>query len=173
MAVLNIHTRRVPGTAAEAGVLLDSLAGEDDRLWPGDRWPPMRFDRPLAAGAVGGHGPVRYTVQEYEPGRRIRFRFTGPRGFDGFHEFAVRPAGDNAVELEHLLVLRPHGAARLAWPFGFRWLHDACLEDCFDRAELALTGSVRRPARWRLPVRALRALSRSADRSKTLVETRG
>ncbi|WP_280377549.1 SRPBCC family protein [Nocardia wallacei] len=173
MAVLNIHTRRVPGTVAEAGALLDSLASEDDRLWPGQRWPPMRFDRPLGAGAAGGHGPVRYTVEEYQPGLRVRCRFTGPRGFDGFHEFTVRPAGDEAVELEHLLVLRLHGPARLTWPFGFRWLHDACLEDCFDRAELALTGSVRRPARWSLPVRALRALAPSADRPKTLVKARG
>lgn len=173
MAVLNIHTRRVPGTVAEAGALLDSLASEDDRLWPGRRWPPMRFDRPLGAGAAGGHGPVRYTVEEYQPGLRVRCRFTGPRGFDGFHEFTVRPAGDEAVKLEHLLVLRLRGPARLTWPFGFRWLHDACLEDCFDRAELALTGSVRRPARWSLPVRALRALAPSADRPKTLVKARG
>ncbi|MBB5911700.1 hypothetical protein BJY24_000567 [Nocardia transvalensis] len=117
----------------------------------------MRFDRPLGVGAVGGHGPVRYTVEEYLPGHWIRLRFTGPRGFDGFHEFTVHPAPDGTVELRHLLTLRPHGPARLTWPLAFRWLHDALLEDCLDRAEEAVTGSVRNPARWSPLVRALRA----------------
>ncbi|MBF6173688.1 SRPBCC family protein [Nocardia blacklockiae] len=157
MAVLNIHIRRFPGSVTEAGALLDSLAGEDDRLWPGDRWPPMRFDRPLGVGAVGGHGPVRYTVEEYEPGRRIRFAFNESRGLEGFHEFSVRPDGNTMVELRHLLVLRLRGRARLSWPLAIRWMHDACVEDAFDRAEQAVTGSVRRPVRWSPVVRALRA----------------
>ncbi|UNO43730.1 DUF2867 domain-containing protein [Streptomyces sp. MST-110588] len=38
----------------------------------------MRFDRPLGVGAYGGHGPVRYRVSAYDPGRRIRFDFTSP-----------------------------------------------------------------------------------------------
>ena len=40
-----------------AGRLLDGLSAADDRLWPKDRWPAMRFDRPLKVGARGGHGP--------------------------------------------------------------------------------------------------------------------
>ncbi|GAB2708183.1 SRPBCC family protein [Nocardia thraciensis] len=157
MAVVNIHSRQLPVAQDEAGELIDALAGDGDRLWPQDRWPPMRFDRPLGVGAVGGHGPVRYTVEGYQPGRWIRFRFTGPRGFDGFHEFTVHPGGGGTAELRHLLSMRARGPARLSWPLAFRWMHDACLEDSLDRAELAVTGAVRRPARWSPLVRALRA----------------
>ncbi|WP_067835352.1 hypothetical protein [Nocardia lijiangensis] len=162
MAVINIHVRHLAASAAEAGQLLDSLASENDRLWPAPEWPPMRFDRPLGVGAAGGHGPVRYTVEQYEPGRWVRFRFTGPRGFDGFHELTVQPTPDGGVDLIHLLAMHARGPARLTWPLAYRWMHDACLEDSFDRAERALTGSVRRPARWSLPVRGLRWL---ADRA--------
>ncbi|WP_431971904.1 SRPBCC family protein [Nocardia sp. bgisy134] len=161
MAVINIHVRHLAASAAEAGSLLDSLASEDDRLWPAPAWPPMRFDRPLSVGAAGGHGPVRYTVERYEPGRWVRFRFTGPRGFDGFHEFTVQPT-PGGVDLIHLLAMHARGPARLTWPLAYRWMHDACLEDSFDRAERALTGSVRRPARWSPVVRVLHWL---ADRA--------
>ncbi|RDI69360.1 hypothetical protein [Nocardia pseudobrasiliensis] len=160
MDVVNVHTRRLAGTEAEAGALLDGLAGEHDRLWPTDHWPRMHFDRPLEVGAIGGHGPVHYTIEKYEPGRWIRFRFTEPRGFDGFHEFTITPDGPDTVTLHHLIAMRVHGSARLIWPLMIRWLHDACVEDAFDRAERAITGSVRRPARWSPIVRALRALPR-------------
>ncbi|RDI49140.1 SRPBCC family protein [Nocardia mexicana] len=157
MAVVNIHSRQLPVAEDEVGGLIDSLAGVDDRLWPQDSWPPMRFDRPLGVGAVGGHGPVRYTVEGYQPGRWIRFRFTGPRGFDGFHEFTVHPGGDGTAELRHLLAMRARGPARFTWPLVFRRMHDACLEDSLDRAEREVTGTVRTPARWSPLVRALRA----------------
>ncbi len=158
MAVVNIHSRELPATAGEVGALIDSLAGDGDRLWPQDRWPPMRFDRPLGVGAVGGHGPVRYTVEEYQPGLWIRFRFSGPRGFDGFHEFTVHRGGNGSAELRHLLAIHARGPARLTWPLIFRRMHDACLEDCLDRAERAVTGTVRGPARWSPVVRVLRAV---------------
>lgn len=157
MAVINIHRRHLPAPASEVGALLDTLAGEDDALWPARHWPAMRFDRPLGAGAVGGHGPVRYTVEHYVPGRWVRFRFTGPRGFDGFHEFTVRPTPDGA-DLVHLLAMNARGPARLTWPLAFRWMHDACLEDCLDRAEHALTGSAAGPARWSGRARLLRKI---------------
>ncbi|MCM6776580.1 SRPBCC family protein [Nocardia sp. CDC159] len=160
MGVVNIHERRLPGTEAAVGALIDSLASEDDRLWPVDRWTGPRFDRPLRVGAVGGHGPIRYWVEEYQPGHWIRFRFTGPRGFEGFHEFTVHADGDHAVTLRHLIAMHVHGLTRLTWPLAIRWLHDACLEDLLDRAERQLTGSVRRPARWSPVVRGLRALTR-------------
>ncbi|MFC4376148.1 SRPBCC family protein [Nocardia halotolerans] len=155
MAVVNMHTRHLPVPEGAVGALVDSLAGEDDALWPAHRWPPMRFDRPLGVGAVGGHGPVRYTVAHYEPGRWVRFRFTDPRGFHGFHEFTVAPTSDG-TDLIHLLVMTPRGPARLTWPSAYRWLHDALIEDCLDRAEHALLGSVSRPARWTRRVRLLR-----------------
>jgi hypothetical protein len=60
----------------------------------------MRFDRPLAVGAIGGHGPIRYVVEAYDPGAMIRFRFTRPAGFDGVHGFTV-VTRDEGVVLRH------------------------------------------------------------------------
>jgi len=104
----NVHERRVPVPAATAEALLDSLAGPEDRSWPRQQWPAMRFDRPLGAGARGGHGPVRYTVEEYVPGRRVRFRFLGPTGFDGYHEYEVPVEDDSACRLRHSLAMTAH-----------------------------------------------------------------
>ncbi|SFQ71556.1 hypothetical protein SAMN05421810_11464 [Amycolatopsis arida] len=166
MAVLNTHERRLPGSAAEVGALLDSLASGDDRLWPRDRWPAMRFGRPLGAGAAGGHGMVRYTIDSYVPGRWIRFTFTRPTGFRGFHEFTVHENGHGAT-LRHTMAVRLCGSGRLLWPLLFRWLHDALLEDCLDRAELAVTGRVPDPARWSPMVRALRHLALRTNARRT------
>lgn len=160
MAVYNVHERLLRGVSAQrAAELIDGLASPADELWPHQAWPPLRFDRPLSPGAAGGHGPVRYTVEEYVPGIRIQFRFTGPRGFDGFHSFVRLDHPDGTV-LRHVLVIRPRGPARLTWPLVFRWLHDALLEDSLDNAERAGTGSVDDPAGWSAYVRFLRGLAR-------------
>ncbi|MFJ7158846.1 SRPBCC family protein [Streptomyces sp. NPDC101118] len=167
MGVHNVHERLLVAPQDEVGALVDTLAdGDDDRLWPGRAWAPMVFDRPLAVGAVGGHGPVRYTVSGYAPGRWIRFAFTGPRGFHGFHELAVLPAGPERTVLHHTLTMSPRGLARLTWPLLWGPLHDALLEDALDRAELACSGAVSRPARWSPYVRLLRALVRRTLRPR-------
>ncbi|GHC57537.1 SRPBCC family protein [Streptomyces flavofungini] len=161
MAVLNVHERLLPVEPGAVGGLIDALATPDDPLWPTADWPPMKLDRGLAPGSRGGHGPVRYTVAAYAPQQWVRFAFTGPRGFDGFHEFTVHPLDDGSGQtvLRHTLTMRARGPARLTWPLAFRAFHDACLEDSLDRAERALTGTVRRPARWSPYVRLLRRLT--------------
>jgi hypothetical protein len=156
MRVHNVHQRLLPGPPERVGALIDGLAGPDDRLWPGDRWPPIRFDRPLGVGADGGHGPIRYRVEAYEPGRRVAFRFTRP-GLDGGHHLEAQPAAGGAVLLRHVAEGRLSGRMLVAWPLVIRHLHDALLEDLLDRAELALTGRVATPNRWSPWVRLLRA----------------
>ncbi|MER7754107.1 SRPBCC family protein [Kitasatospora sp. NPDC097643] len=158
MAVLNIHERVIPATPEEVGALVDGLAGPDDRLWPAARWPRMRLDAPLGPGAAGGHGPIRYTVVGHAPGQWVRFAFTAPRGFDGFHEFTVRAAPGGGTLLRHTLAMSARGPARLSWPLAFRWLHDALLEDGLDQAQRAFGGTPATPARWSRYVRLLRAL---------------
>ena len=69
MQVHNVHEREFDLSLASVGSLIDSLASSNDRLWPNDKWPPMRFDRALAVGARGGHGPIRYSIEEYQPRR--------------------------------------------------------------------------------------------------------
>ncbi|WP_372499217.1 SRPBCC family protein [Streptomyces sudanensis] len=130
MAVCNVHERLLAADESEVGALIDTLAsGERDLLWPGRDWSPMRFDRPLGPGAAGGHGLVGYTVSGYLPGRWVRFEFTRPRGFHGFHELAVLPAGPGRTRIHHALAMSTSGLARLTWPLAFRPLHDALLEE--------------------------------------------
>jgi hypothetical protein len=162
MAVLNVHQRTLSVSPAEAGALIDTLAGPTDRLWPGIRWPAMEFDRPLGPGAAGGHGPIRYVISQYVPGRWIRFSFTGPRGFHGFHEYSV-PAQNGQTVLRHTLAMHLRGPARLTWPLVFRPMHNALIEDSLDRAEQATAGNVARPARWSRYLRLLRWCSRRTN----------
>ncbi|MFI6154324.1 SRPBCC family protein [Kitasatospora sp. NPDC051170] len=161
MAVLNIHERRIPGPPDQVGALIDGLSGEDDQLWPGRDWPRLRLDAGLAVGSSGGHGPIGYTVSGYAPGNWIRFEFTAPRGFNGFHEFSVHPADDGGAVLRHTLAMTTRGAARLTWPLAFRRLHDALLEDSLDRAERVCGSEPRTPANWSRYVRLLRLLRRT------------
>ncbi|MDD7812296.1 SRPBCC family protein [Mycobacterium sp. CSUR Q5927] len=134
MRVNNVHSRVFAAVNLDrVGALIDGLAGDGDRLWPRENWPAMRFDRPLAVGAMGGHGPIRYAVSEYEPARRIRFAFRQPAGLDGYHEWEARPA-PAGYELRHRLVADAWGWTRLSWPVIWRWLHDALIEDALDKA---------------------------------------
>ncbi|WP_050515091.1 hypothetical protein [Streptomyces rimosus] len=166
MGICNVHERELPVPLRTVGALIDGLAGADDPLWPGRDWPPMRLDRPLGEGATGGHGPVRYTVAAYVPGVWVRFAFSGPRGFDGFHEYTAHALGERRSVLRHTLAMRARGPARLSWPLAYRPLHDAALEDSLDRAEFACTGTVARPARWSPYVRLLRRLSGDSRNSR-------
>lgn len=163
--VVNIHQRSINAPLTEVHALIASLASRDDRLWPHEAWPRMRLDRGLQAGSAGGHGPVRYHVEEAEPGRVV-FRFTGPRGFDGGHAFSTTEDSDRVV-LRHELRMRARGWARLSWPLFFRPLHDALIEEALDKAQRSLGASPARPHRRSTWVRALRALARPRSRSVT------
>jgi len=156
--VLNIHARDLHTSRDAVGALLDSLASEQDLLWPGDRWPAMRFDRPLQVGAVGGHGPIRYRVEKYEPGGAILFRLTG-RGVHGTHGFEIKDSASGITRLEHCLCMRVSGVTRFSWPLMFRWLHDALVEDALDRAEAAVTTRPLQKRHWSLWVRFLRRVA--------------
>lgn len=158
MPVYNVHERLLPDAA---GSLIDDL----DQIWP-EVWPRMWLDRPMAVGASGGHGLIRYTVDSYVPGEWVRFRVTAPRGFVGFHEFTSHDAPGGTV-LRHTIAMSLHGSARLIWPLAIRWLHDAMIEDILDRAEHALTGSVAHPSQWSPYVRLLRGLAGSGSRNRS------
>jgi hypothetical protein len=162
MRVRNVHRRSIQADA-RLGQLLDGLGSPRDRLWPGDRWPPLRLDRPLEVGARGGHGPIRYRVELYEPGRRVRFQFERPRGFHGYHEFHIVAGSGGYPELVHVLEARMTGVARLSWPLIYRPLHDALIEDALDNAHRVVTGERSPPGGWPPYVTALRwALTRAA-----------
>lgn len=154
--IVNIHERLLCASRGDVGKLIDCLASPTDRLWPRDRWPPIRFERRLEVGASGGHGPIRYFIESYEPGRRISFRFTAPEGFRGTHRFEVEEVSSDTTRLRHILEMGVVGLARFSWPLVFRPLHDALLEDALDRAEASIASSPPMHRQWPPGVRLLR-----------------
>ena len=155
MRVLNVHEREFDVAADRLGGVMDSLASVDDGLWPRHSWPAMEFDRGLGVGAVGGHGPIRYSVEEYRPGELVRFRFLGPKGFDGVHFFEVVGVAGGRSKLRHTIEMVTRGLAVLVWPLMIRPLHDALIEDAFATAEASL-GLRPRMTPWSFRVRVLK-----------------
>jgi hypothetical protein len=113
----------------DPGPLLDRWGSDDDRLWPRDRWPATRLDGPLQVGTSGGHGPVRYVVNEYERGRRLVLDLRAPRGLEGRLLFEA----DGHV-LRHVIDADLRGRMRVAWPLVLQPVHDALIGDLLDRA---------------------------------------
>lgn len=155
MKIDNVHRREINLSEAEIGPLIDTLGSENDKLWPGENWPSIKFGSPLAAGAIGGHGPIRYTVESYEPSQRVRFRFQSPSGFDGFHQFEVQKASSGRSTLEHKVEMNLRGWAIFSWNIVYGPLHDALIEDCFSRAQESLNQNAQR-IQWSLWVKSLR-----------------
>jgi hypothetical protein len=161
MVVVNVHERMLDASITEIGKLIDTLASAEDKLWPRDRWPAMKFDRPLSVGAVGGHGPIRYTVESYQPGHCIQFRFTRPQGFLGSHRFEVETLGGEKAKLRHIIEMQVQGMARLSWLLAIRPLHDALIEDALDQAQVYSGGQLAK-REWSPWVKFLRhVMSRS------------
>lgn len=155
MRVHNSHHRVFAAVdSAAVSALIDGLAGDDDRLWPHELWPAMRFDRPLSRGARGGHGPIGYRVADYAPGRSVRFAFTRPAGFHGHHEWVLQHVAGGR-EPRHTLVMDTAGRAMLSWPLIWRPMHDAVIEDALHKAAATL-GVAEPRVRWSWRVRALR-----------------
>lgn len=155
MEVLNIHKRELEANLVQVGALIDSLASKEERLWPIHAWPRMEFDRSLGVGAKGGHGPIRYYVEEYTPGKSIKFCFTGPEGFDGYHGYEIVNSTQNPVVLRHTLKMNAYGPAILSWPLIYRPMHDALIEDSLATAQVSL-GLLPKIQTWSLWVKILR-----------------
>jgi hypothetical protein len=160
MKIFNVHERSFDSTTKEVGKVLASLSGDDDILWPKDRWHPIRFDSPLGVGARGGHGPIHYHVSEYIPEKRVAFEFEDKglsKGFDGRHYFEIVPF-KNFVLLRHVVDIWCDFKTWLRWHLIIGPLHDALLEDALDNAEKRLTADLRKGSRWSIWVRFLRRI---------------
>lgn len=166
--IVNSHERTLSASVDEVGKLMASLSSYEDRLWPKQWWPAMKFDRPLRKGAVGGHGPIRYTVETYMPDQNIIFRFDAPRGFHGTHAYYIEPVDESRTRLRHVLEMRITGPALLSWPLIYRPLHDALIEDSLNVAEANLREKPPIHTQWSWYVRLLRwLLSRRRARQQT------
>ncbi len=168
--VRNTHERAVAAPAEVVGELLAGLGGDRDQLWPSPEWMPMRLDRPLSVGATGGHGPIRYRVSEYEPGRRVRFEFAPDTGLRGHHELVVEPRPGGSSVLRHRIEATARTGTRLTWPLVIRPVHDALVEDLLDNAEQAATGRRLPARRWSPWVRLLRWTEAPGVRSSPVPE---
>ena len=157
MKVENRHQRELTLNISEAHLLIDNLASKGDIFWPRENWPAMKFDGGLKKGANGGHGPIRYKITEYTPGRYIRFHFTAPHGFYGYHALNLVEIDKSRVKLSHEIIMKIGGPARLTWPLIFRPLHDALLEDALTKAA-RYAGMNPQSVPWSFWVRFLRYL---------------
>jgi hypothetical protein len=140
----NAHTREIAAPMEVVGEILDTLGSPGDRVWARDIWvaEPVVFDRPLGVGADGGHGSIRYSVIEYEPGRRIVFKFSPGGALSGTHRFELEPLGPDHCWLTHVLETETAHWMRPLVPILIGW-HDAMVETAFDRVELEATGSLK------------------------------
>jgi hypothetical protein len=166
MKIFNRHEIEIAASEVEIGKLIDTLASADDLLWPRFRWPKMRLNKSLSVGARGGHGPIGYWVEEFEPGTRILFRFQNAhwlsRGIEGYHTLFTK-RHDNGTKLVHEIAGTIRGRALLLWPLTVRPLHDALIEDGLARAAKHFDTTHPFPPKLSNWVRFLRFLAGARD----------
>ena len=158
MKIFNRHDRIIPAEKDALGSILDSLSGPEDALWPRETWPPMVLDPGLKVGAAGGHGPVRYRVSDYIPGRRAVFQFDRAglmAGINGRHYFEVVPRRGHVI-IRHDLEGDCDLGMWLKWTFFVRPLHNTVIEDAFDKVESRFSRTVVKRSQWGPYIRFLR-----------------
>ncbi|WP_299256167.1 hypothetical protein [uncultured Aquimarina sp.] len=141
MKVLNIHKRTLTQPKNIVVEILKTLSTENDKVWPKEKWPEMKFKGGIKVGAKGGHGPIRYSVEKYNPNEIIQFKFNKPYGFIGIHKFEIKELDENKTEIKHTIDMNAKGKGILIWTFAIRSLHNALIEDGFDKIENNLSGS--------------------------------
>jgi hypothetical protein len=156
MKVINIHKRQINQPKTELVRLLKTLATDNDMILATDKWPPMRLDKGLQVGSKGGHGHIKYFVTDYQPDNSITFQIN-LKGFDGFHKFEFSENEPNKTQLTHIIDLTTSGTATLKWALAIRWLHDAYIEDAFDKVENHFTKDKKR-SEWSWWVKKLRKI---------------
>ena len=139
MTILNIHKRKIHQHKEKVSNLFKTLATRHDKIWPYENWPAMHFKDGMQVGSKGGHGLVRYTIIDFKEGEFVKFRFSKPDGFNGTHELKIRAIDDSITEIEHIISAELSLKASVLWVFVIRWLHDALIEDAFDKVENQFT----------------------------------
>lgn len=155
MKIINFHKRNIHKPINEVGSLLNSLASKNDQLWPHENWSPMKLDRDLIEGAKGGHGPIKYTVTKFKPGKIINFEFTEPSGFQGNHWFELKKKDEKTTEISHTINMEVSGIDIVIWPIVIRPMHNALIEDSFDKLQKHLDIEPQKSS-WSLWVKFLR-----------------
>lgn len=157
MRVINIHKRIINQPKEKVSELLRTLSTENDKIIPTDKWSAMKLNEGLKEGSKGGHGPIRYTVQKYNPDELIQFEFTKPKGFNGIHRFEITELENDKTELKHTIEMNTTGTGILTWSIAIRWLHDAFMEDAFDKVENHFL-TEKKKTEWNIWVKVLRRI---------------
>jgi hypothetical protein len=118
--VVNVHERQLPGDGAS---VLDDL----ERVWPAERWPML---------TEHGLGFLQHELVEHEPGRRLVYRITGPRGLSGRHGWELEGS-----TIRHTVEADSSGLMLLGWPLVVQPIHNALHEDVLDSVESACGGT--------------------------------
>ena len=155
MKVLNIHKRTINQPKDKVTELLKTLSTENDRIWPKEKWPEMKFKEGIQIGAKGGHGPIRYTTEKYNPNEIIQFRFSKPNGFNGIHKFEIKELDKEKTEIKHTIDMNTEGKGTLIWTFAICSLHNALIEDGFEKLENNFSDN-RKSTEWNIWVKFLR-----------------
>ena len=157
MKVINIHKRTINQPISKVARLMKTLSYKNDSVWPIEKWFPMKFKEGIKVGAKGGHGPIRYSVEVYNPNKLIQFRFSNPKGFNGIHKFELKELKDQKTEIIHTIDMNTKGKGTLIWLFAIHSLHNALIEDGFDRMENILSTASKK-TEWNLWVKIIRKL---------------
>ncbi len=155
MKVINIHKRILNSPKKEVSKLLDTLSSKDDKIWPYENWPAIRFKKGLIENSSGGHGPIRYTINKYVPQESIEFKFNAPKGFYGIHRFDVIELKNEKTEFRHTIKMKVVGKGFFTWSLVIYWLHNALFEDLMNKVENQFQSESKK-GKWNLWVKVLR-----------------
>lgn len=156
MKIINIHKREINQPKEEIVQLFKTLASENDLMLATNKWSPMQLDKGLQIGSKGGHGPIKYHAVDYNPEAFIVFEFD-LKGFNGTHQFNILEINQNKTELSHIIDMTTSGLSTIKWVFAIRWLHDAYIEDAFDKVENHFSPTKKR-SEWSIWVKLLRKI---------------
>ncbi len=155
MKILNIHQREIPRPIQQIAQIFPTIATAQDLFWPREHWPAMKLNNGLTEGSCGGHGPIGYCVRKYEPERAVYFKFNRPTNFIGEHFLELIPLAEERTLIRHTIQMKSGGLDYLKWVFAIRFLHDALIEDAFDKVENHFCNT-QKQSPWKLWVRLLR-----------------
>ncbi len=158
MKVLNIHTRTINASKKDVARLLGTLSTDNDMIWPKESWPKMKFKGGIKVGAKGGHGPIRYSVEKYDPNEIIQFRFFRPLGFNGIHKFDIKELSVGKTEVSHVIDMDTDLGGTIKWICAVKYLHNALIEDGFDKMENHFTDN-KKSTEWNFWVKFLRFIA--------------
>lgn len=167
MQVINVHKRIIHQSKEKVSQIFKTLATDDDLIWPYENWPAIRFKEGLKVGSKGGHGRIRYTIIEFREHELIKFQFSKPEGFNGTHKLKICIISEILTEISHEIIMNTSFKATLLWVFVIRWLHDALIEDAFDKVENYFTTN-KKVTNYNFWVKRLReAYKRQSYQTKT------